>query len=129
MQVERYVWARFFWQQARNKRGVPRRHVCDTARNNNRRPETGTAFTALCSTTVTPHPDDGDTVKGTCFAPACQVCTILLARAMNWNDGELGQLVQTFHWTHADIALLATALDITRSEARRLLTAWTDAAK
>lgn len=129
MQAERYVWARFSWQQARDDKGTPRRHVRDAAQNDDTRPETGAPFTALCGIDVTPHPEDTDTARGTCFAATCQVCTVLIAREMDWNAAELGQLSSTFHWSRADVAQLGAAIGMNYSQARRLLAHWAEAAK
>src|SRR5690606_41942665 len=57
MQPERYVWAKYFWEQARDANGVARRHLGDTTRNNGA-PTVGSPFVALCGIDVTPRSEE-----------------------------------------------------------------------
>lgn len=127
MQPERYVWAQYFWEQARDANGVARRHLGDTTRNNGA-PTVGSPFVALCGIDVTPHPEDTDTARGTCFAPACMVCTTLFACTTGWSAGAIGNLIQTFQWTNNDVRQLGLALGMTASQTRRQIEQWTQEA-
>ena len=105
---------RYLWQQADG-----RRHAYDTQTNTGAR--SGQPFDALCGETVTPKSERGDLTAGLWFDPECQVCTIALAKALNWPFPQLAQLAQRFDWTTDQAARLAVALRWTPNKVAELV--------
>ncbi len=104
---------RYLWQQADGKR-----HVYDTT--------AGYAlaeqpFTALGGKTVTPRVSEGDLTPGLWLKPECQICTIALAKAEQWEDEELGVLARRFSWTSEQLDQLAAAIRSSAKEALKLI--------
>ncbi len=103
----------YTWQQARDEHGKPAQHV-PTDRNSI---VVGEPFATICGVEVTPWAEDMR--SGACFAPMCQVCTVVRARMNGWPidpkkpgaNGELAVLARRFEWNDDQIAQVADALD------------------
>lgn len=117
-----YVWKRFTWQQARGSSGKAGQHVRDAHHKDNRGKtvEVGESFRALCGAKVIPRAED--MLKGACFAPTCQLCTVVLAKVLGWLPRELAILARRFEWDDDRIVHLAGMLGWTVEQVRRLVT-------